>query len=78
VYINSKVLATLKENDEKKWYRENMESEDLKGPILEDKDGEVGEPIFNDWYAMNYNMYKSDDETIESLNWNDDDFGVNR
>ena len=40
VYTNSKVLAVLKEKDEKKWCHDNVESEDSEEPILEDEDGE--------------------------------------
>ena len=74
VYTNSKVLGALKENDEKKWYDKNLESEDLDGPILEDEisanehDGEVHEdgedsaPLWDDKDALNLDRNISNDE----------------
>jgi len=83
VYTNSKVLATLKENDEKKWKHENMKSEDLEGPIPKDLNGDDGEDsedsesIFNGEDAMDNDMYNSDDEMFESPNWSNEDLEVN-
>jgi len=54
-----------------------VETEDLRGPISKDEDGEDGDPIFDDGDTMNYDMYNLDDETFESPNWNNKDLGVN-
>ena len=76
VYSNSKVVAASKEHDEKKWYEENMESEDSEAPSLDDEDGEDGEPVFDDGDDTDYNTDNVYDETLGSPNWNNEDVGV--
>ena len=75
VYTNSKVLSTSKERDEKKWYHENVESEDSEEPSSEDEDGE---PVLDDREAMSNDLENVDDETFRSLNRNNEGFGINR
>ncbi len=74
VYTNSKVIAVSKEKDKKKWYQDNVESEDSEGLVSEDEDGKS---ISNDGDAMNYDMHNSDEEMFKSPNQNNEDFGVN-
>jgi len=73
MYTNSKVVAASKEKDEKKWYRDNMESKDSDGPLMEDENGAVkgdedeGVPCAMDNEdAPNYDGVHLDDEAFDN------------
>ena len=81
VYTNSKVVAASKENDEKKWYEENVESEDSDCLVEEeendmyDSDGESSDASdAND--AMENNMHHVDEDVLESPNRDNEDLGA--
>jgi len=71
VYTNFKVVAVSKENNEKKWYHENVESKDLDCLVKEEK---------NDFYdsdhnasdAMENDMHHADDDLLEKPNHNNE------
>jgi len=78
VYINSKVIAASKKNNEKKWYHENVELEDSDYLVEEEEND------FHDFdhdandasNAMENDIHHLDDDLLESSNHNNEEFGA--
>jgi len=74
---NSKVIAASKENNEKKWYHETVESKDL-NYLVKEEENNIYDSNHDVNDAMENNMHHLDDDLLESPNQNDEDFGASK